>query len=315
MNQKGITQLLILGLILALIVVVFSAGSVYYLKTEKNNKSDDQVIISRNTNQNSNQTIINTNISTNANANSNTSGTVVINSGNANTNSSTNTNASIIETKDWKTYTNNDINISFEYPSSLGPVSVKEDDEIQWGAGKGVRVSTGEPNSWGGEIQLLYATVDYAPGREIWQGEVMSRFDKEKGLENICNEGIEKSWSSGTDVRYCTVKKVNGKWQAEYFTRIDALGGTGVIYFVKMFTFQTFSQQYPVGALALYLPDSNNIEFTGNKGDPGTNGYSQQDFDNLDRVYKTFKDRKADPKTNELLKQFDEIVSSFQYIK
>jgi len=66
MNQRGITQLLVLGLILALIVVVFSAGSVYI--RSKENGNTNKVVVNKNTSQDQNANIdfdTNTNVSIN----------------------------------------------------------------------------------------------------------------------------------------------------------------------------------------------------------------------------------------------------------
>ena len=224
----------------------------------------------------------------------------------------------IDETDVWETYNNNDINISFEYPKSWGPVVVNQDDETQWGAGKETRVnSTSRTNSFGGQFQIIYATLDYAPGRENWQGEIMSEYEKNEGIKNICQEGklTEFSGSQNFDVRDCHTKQVSGKWQTEFTTRMDSLGGTDVLHFVKMLVFQTDNPEYPAGVLALFLPDSNNIQFVGINNDPGVNGYSAQDLTNLDRVYQSFISRTADAETLKYLDEFARVVSSFQYTK
>jgi len=121
-NQKGIINILILGLICALVVAGFSFAYVKYFKPK--NKNTNQVVVNTNVNANANQNLNqNTNgtVVINSNASANTNGTVVVNS-------NANTNTAVDETKDWKTYTNKEFGYSIKYPSDW-PIDTQNSDQ------------------------------------------------------------------------------------------------------------------------------------------------------------------------------------------
>ena len=105
MNQKGLTQILTLGLIAALLIAGISFGYVKYFKNENENESS------------------NTNTVVEVNEKENT---------NLNTNSSVNTNTSVIETAcsdGWSTYTNENYGYSVMYPPT-GTLSFLEENSF-----------------------------------------------------------------------------------------------------------------------------------------------------------------------------------------
>jgi hypothetical protein len=101
----------------------------------------------------------------------------------------------------------------------------------------------------------------------------------------------------------------------EYLTRLDALGGGGTIYFIKVFAFQTGNADYPVGVLSVFLPDSNNVQLPNSPTDSEGAQLVPQDAATLDAAYVKLINKTADVETNTLLTQFDSAVKTFSHTK
>lgn len=211
------------------------------------------------------------------------------------------------------TYRNDDIHVSFNYPSAWWPVVTSRWYSDWEGGSHLINFYGSAESSFYSRFSLMYNTTDYAPGKEIWQGEILSKYDEEHGLDTLCDQGPTYQWSFGQDVRECTKKQVNGKWQVEYLTRLDALGGGGTIYFVKVFAFQTDNPDYPVGVLSVFLPDSNNVQLPNTPTDGEGVVLVPQDAATVDAAYAKLVNKTADTETNTLLTQFDAVVKTFSY--
>lgn len=219
----------------------------------------------------------------------------------------------------WQEYSNEDLHISFSYPEKWGPPEEFAHDGSDYGEGKMKRISfngTGA-TSFNSIFQVLYSTVDYAPGREIWLGEYLSKFDDVTGLKNICTVNIiDIPFIS--EVSICSIEQKGGRWQASFVGRIDALGGENVTQFVKVFAFQTNNTEFPVAALVLFLPEVNKDQWVSVEHYPD-GGYWQgiptDDTDRIQNVYDVIKNKKADDITNNHLNIFEQILSSFQFLE
>ncbi len=229
---------------------------------------------------------------------------------NLNTNSPVNSSAPAEKTL----YQNDDIGVRFYYPTAWAPLEVVRENAIaEEGEMTKVNFNGVGRSSFGGDFQLLYSTDNFAPGREIWQAEVLATFDKDYGLQTLCQQGIEETWSWGNDIRFCTGELVGGRWTVEYYTRIDALGGEGTLHFAKIFAFQTGDEKFPVGVLALLIPDTLSLTYQGKNGNPGTEGLSAADQSALNGIYVSLKDRTTADDINSLLDEFDAVVGSVSF--
>ncbi|MFA5051634.1 MAG: hypothetical protein WC544_01060 [Patescibacteria group bacterium] len=212
-------------------------------------------------------------------------------------------------------YRNDDVNVSFDYPSAWWPVVSSRWYSSGEGGSHIVNFYGSSMTSFNSRFSLFYNTIDFAPGREGWQGEQLSAYDQDHGLQTYCDQGPTYQWSYGQDIRDCTTKQINGKWTVEYLTRLDALGGGGTIYFVKVFAFQTDNPVYPVGVLSVFLPDSNNVQLPNSPTDTEGAVLVPQDVTTVDTAYAKLVNKTADAETNTLLAQFDGVVKTFSYSK
>lgn len=260
-------------------------------------------------NQTEPSTTVNTAVTNNANTDSPAGNT---NTAATNTNMAADANSTSNlpgATADWQTYTNENLGIQFEYPKSWGATEQNLYGSKEAGEGEGVRVQFAGTTkvSFGKSAEVLYSTADYAPGREVWLGEILSEVDKTIGLGNICTaKGTTKLFLNWVkNIRNCSVEKVNGKWQATFSTQIDSLDGSEVFYLVNVFAFQTKNTTYPVGALAIFFPEL---------ADPNaTKTIPVNDTKTLDGIYRSIAEKAADPETNASLREFDHAVSTFQF--
>jgi hypothetical protein len=214
-------------------------------------------------------------------------------------------------------YTDDLINTSFQYPSIWGPTEIEFQDysENSEGTFRRVLFSGVNSNSFKTDFQLNIPSKDFAPGREVWLGEMISKYETEEGIETICNK--KDIYYFIRDIRNCENKKVNGKNAVEFTARIDALGGESVLNFVRIFAFETNNQQYPAALVALFLPllDQEKWVTVDSYPDGGYwDGVLTSNTQKIDSIYTSIKDRTADDYTNIQLKYFEDVINSLSLI-
>jgi len=103
-NQKPNQTIWIIAVVIVLAVAAYGIWTAMS-GSNANNNTNTNIAVNQNANLNTN---------TNSAANTNTS---------TNENDNINTNSSVIDTSDWKTYTNTKYNFSIKYPNSWGKIS------------------------------------------------------------------------------------------------------------------------------------------------------------------------------------------------
>jgi len=205
-------------------------------------------------------------------------------------------------TSDFTIYDDEILGISFEYPSAWGQYDTKKVLEGETDQGSMVRVDF--PGSAGNSdfdtaFQLLYTSSDFAPGREIWLGDVLATYYSEYGLDSICNPSEDESYYNlmcyNRDCEFGTWENGN---TITFYSQINALDNTDVISFVKIYIFETGHDIYPLGVLAMYLLEAN------------PDNVAVDDAAEVTAIYESLRDGTADMVTNQRLADFDAVVAS-----
>ncbi|MDZ7798091.1 MAG: hypothetical protein U5L76_00565 [Patescibacteria group bacterium] len=195
MNQKGLTTILILGLIVAVLIAGLSFGYVKYIKngndntnivSNKNTNLNTNVAINSNENENINSVTdknenLNTNKAVNLNENENTNlnaNTAVNLNKNENTNTvvvvnkNLNTNSSAEDNDNWVSYVNEKLNIQLEYPKEISNI-----------------IRDNQTNKYSDQIVTTIQTSDYQTNETPLNLEII------KGIQFNITQGTP-SWNS-----------------------------------------------------------------------------------------------------------------------
>lgn len=199
-------------------------------------------------------------------------------------------------------YSNFDLNLTFDYPSAWQPVEEKRLSGGETDQGSMVHVdftgSKGE-SDFDTAFQLLYTSIDFAPGREVWLGEVLAAYYAEYGLTQFCDPSSgDGYYQMMRHNQYCTVDTWANGQTAMFFTQINSPEETDIISFVKLFVFETGNETYPLGELVMYLPEAN------------PNNIQAGDTAAVEAVYDSLRNGTADVTTNQRLADFDAVIAS-----
>lgn len=172
-----------------------------------------------------------------------------------------NVNTSTTDAEEWLTYTNDEIGVSFEYPSSWQPVNESRIEESESDQGSRVRVDfSGSQGDSGFDttFQLLYTTPDFSSGSEPWLGDLLASQYEQNGMSGICTPAADDElYLYLKDVHHCAIREWEGRATAEFFTQINGLDEAEISSFVKVFAFETGNETYPLAQLVMYLPEAN----------------------------------------------------------